>query len=839
MQVVEIPIEGMTCQHCADTVRAAIRALPGVEDADVSFERRRAVVNGNGADIDPTVLAAAVFNAGFTVPQLHSLQVLSLQSTNALPERSIPSGDARHHAGNSSSLDPPANGAVAERLLLDVEGMHCASCTARVERALGMVQGVTAARANLATNQASVEFDAGRVSNDQLLAALREAGYEGHISKSRASTVQAPDHEGWRRRTLAGALLAVPLAVATYVEIAPAVRGWLQFIIASVLQAYLGWPYFVGAWRRLRHGSTNMDTLVALGTGAAYSAGLVETLAQTFAGGAHGHGMFFLDAGMILCFITLGKWLESLAKGRASAAIHKLLDLTPPEATLAGGGQTRRVPLDAVHVGEVILIRPGERVPLDAQVLSGASQVDESWLTGESLPVEKHAGDELLAGTLNGQGALTARVVRPAGQTTLDQTIELVRRAQESKAQVERLADRVVAWFVPAVLALAALTLAGWGLAGRWPEGLSAAVAVLVVACPCALGLATPTAVIVASGRGAERGILVKEAQALETAGRLTTVVLDKTGTVTLGKPTVTELAPADGVAAEELLAAAAAAEGQSQHPLAQCIVAEARMRGIPIAPIEGLQVVAGEGIRAQQGDRTILVGNERLLEAAHVAHEGQRTTLARLRAAGATPLLVAGEHCLGVIAVADPIAPEAAEAVERLHKLGLDVRQLSGDHRQTVEAVATQIGIGEFKSELRPAGKEAEVRSLRAAGHVVAMVGDGINDAPALAAADLGVAIGSGSDVAIEAADIVLVGRDLRDLARVVVLARATLRTIRQNLAWAFAYNLLLLPSAAGVLEPLIGWRLPPMAAAAAMAASSVSVVANSLWLRRRRLDP
>ncbi|HEV3003325.1 MAG TPA: heavy metal translocating P-type ATPase, partial [Pirellulales bacterium] len=783
---------------------------------------------------------AAVVNAGFRVPKIQSPQIHSRQPTIGLPVLSADSAKIAPLARKTSSVQTPANGAGVEQLLLDVQGMHCASCTARVERALANLPGVTAARANLATNQASVEFDACRVSKDQLLAALHEVGYDGHVSKSGAPKAHTSEQEGWRRRTLAGALLAVPLALATFAEVGPAaVRGWMQFIIATGLQSYLGWPYFVGAWRRLRHGSTNMDTLVALGTGAAYSAGLVETLEQTFAGSAHGHGMFFLDAGMILCFITLGKWLESLAKGRASAAIHKLLGLTPPEATLADGGQSRRVPIESVHVGETILVRPGERVPLDALVLTGASSVDESWLTGEPLPIEKRAGDELLAGTLNGQGALTARVVRPAGQTTLDQTIELVRRAQESKAQVERLADRVVAWFVPAVLALAALTLAGWGLAGRWPEGLSAAVAVLVVACPCALGLATPTAVIVASGRGAERGILVKEAQALEIAGHLTTVVLDKTGTVTLGKPSVTELVPADGVAAEELLAAAAAAESQSQHPLAQYIVAEATKRGIPLAPVEDLQVVAGEGIRAQQGDRTILVGNERLLDAAQVGHEGQRATLARLRAAGATPLLVAGEHCLGVIAVADPIAPEAAEAVERLRKLGLEVRLLSGDHRQTVEAVAAQVGISELMSQLRPAEKEAEVRSLRAAGHVVAMVGDGINDAPALAAADLGIAIGSGSDVAIEAADIVLVGRDLRDLARVVVLARATLRTIRQNLAWAFAYNLLLLPSAAGVLEPLIGWRLPPMAAAAAMAASSVSVVGNSLLLRRRRLDP
>ena len=726
-----------------------------------------------------------------------------------------------------------------EHLLLDVEGMHCASCTARVEGALAKLPGVSAARANLAMNQASIDFDASRVSTEQLVAALRAGGYEARISAAGEARVAAPVHAAWRRRTLVGVALAVPLATATYLEVGPALaRDGAQFVLATGLQAYLGWPYFVGAWRRLKHGSTSMDTLVALGTGAAYAAGVEQALT----GAAHGHGMYFLDAGMILCFITLGKWLESLAKGRASAAIHKLLDLTPPEATVLEGRLKGRVPLDAVGVGELILVRPGERVPLDAVVVTGASGVDESWLTGESLPIEKRPGDEVLAGTLNGHGALTARVARPAGKTALDQTIELVRRAQESKAQVERLADRVVAWFVPGVLLLAAVTLSAWGLAGQWSDGLSAAVAVLVVACPCALGLATPTAVLVAGGRGAERGILIKEAQALEIAGRLTTIVLDKTGTVTLGAPQVTELLPATGVAPEELLALAAAAERQSQHPLAECIVAAATRRGLELAAVEGLQVVAGQGIRAQRGDRTILVGNERLLDAAGCEHSAHQAEFDRLRAAGATPLLVADAgRYLGVMGVADPIAPFSREAVERLQALGLEVRLLSGDHRVIAAAVAAQLGIAAaaVTSEVRPADKEAEVRRLRAAGRVVAMVGDGINDAPALSAADLGIAIGSGSDVAIEAADIVLVGRDLRDVARVVVLSRATLRTIRQNLAWAFAYNALLLPSAAGLLEPLIGWRLPPLAAAAAMAASSVSVVANSLLLRRKRLDP
>jgi Cu+-exporting ATPase len=728
-----------------------------------------------------------------------------------------------------------------ERLLLDIEGMHCASCVSRVEGALQSVPGVAAARVNLAMEQAAVEFDPQRVRLDDLLAAVRASGYQARRLDRPASGAELGDKNRrealvWGRRTAVGAGLLIVLAAAMYGPVGPAAaRGGLQIAAASLLQFYLGWPYFAGAIGRLRHGSTNMDTLIALGTGAAYGAGLYEWATPA----PHGHGMYFLDAGMILCFITFGKLLEALAKGRASAAIRRLLDLSPPEAMLLVDGEPRQVPLEAVRVGESVLVRPGGRVPLDGKVVSGASAVDQSWLTGESLPVDKTAGDEVFAGTINGQGALVVEVTRLAGQTALAQTIELVRKAQESKAQIERLADRVVSYFVPAVLGVAAITLLAWGLgAADWPTGLSACVAVLVVACPCALGLATPTAVLVGSGRGAEHGILIKEAHALEIAGRLTTVVLDKTGTVTLGKPQVVEIAPHDGVAEDDLLAVAAAAERLSQHPLAQCLVDEAQRRGLAIPPADRLQVVPGAGIRAESEGRTILVGNERLLETAGVSLAGAGPRLDRSRGQGASPLLVAvAGRYLGLIAVADPIAPRSREAVDDLRALGLEVRLLSGDHRQTVEAVARQAGIEQFDAEVLPADKEQVVRRLQQQGQVVAMVGDGINDAPALAAADLGIAIGSGADVAIETAEIVLVRSDLRDVGRAIRLSRATLRTIKQNLLWALVYNVLLIPSAAGLLEPLAGWRLPPAAAAAAMALSSVSVVANSLLLRKKRL--
>jgi Cu+-exporting ATPase len=546
--------------------------------------------------------------------------------------------------------------------------------------------------------------------------------------------------------------------------------------------------------------------------------------------------MEFMDAGMILTFIALGKYLEMRTKGRASAAIRKLLELTPPEANVLENGTTRRKRVSEVRPGETILVRPGEKVPLDAEVLSGQSALDESWLTGEAMPVEKGPGDPILAGTINGGASLTARVVREAGQTALAQVIRLVRRAQESKADVQRLADRVVAYFVPAVLVAAAVTLLAWlAIRGQWAPGVSAAVAVLIVACPCAMGLATPTAVMVGSGYGAESGILIKEAQALEVADGLTTVVLDKTGTVTLGKPQVTDVLPRDGLDAEELLSIAAGVEQLTQHPLAEPVVRAAQERGLPLATASEARLIAGGGVYAGLNGSLVYIGNERLLRDHGIDPAPVEAEIARLRSDGKTPLLIGrSDRLLGILAVADTLAPHARDAVEALKRQGLTVRLLSGDHRVTVEAVAKQVGVDSVLAEVLPDEKEAEIRRLRDSGEVIAMVGDGINDAPALVAADLGIAIGSGADVAIESADIVLVRPDLRLVGQAIALARATLRTIRQNLAWAFVYNIVLIPVAAGVLVPL-GIRLSPVTAAAAMALSSVSVVSNSLLLRRR----
>lgn len=741
---------------------------------------------------------------------------------------------------------------MAVSAVLAIEGMHCASCAARVERALSGVEGVESARVNLMTNQAAVAFDPQRTSHQPLVAAVQRIGYSARILSEPAAgdedltNRQRREAQGWRRRLLVGLVMLIPLVWLTHFDSFTTTAVWWSFLLATVLQVYVGWPYMAGAMRGLRYATANMDTLIALGTGTAYLAGLaglVQSIAEP--GVHHGHHgpaglMYFGDAGMILTFITLGKYLESRAKGRASDAIRRLMRLTSREATVLCDGQPRSVPVAAVVAGDTILVRPGDKIPLDAQVASGVSSVDQSWLTGESIPVNKQPGDDIFAGTINGPAALTALVTRPAGQTALAQVIELVQRAQESKPHIGRLADRVVAWFVPAVLAIALVTLLAWGLvAGNWTQALASVVAVLVVACPCALGLATPTAILVASGRGAELGILIKEAQSLERAGDVTTIVLDKTGTVTLGHPAVVAVVPHDGVTSEELLATAAVAERLSQHPLGQAIVAETERRGITIASAQSLEIVPGQGIRCQAGARTILVGNERLLESAGLSWTSQQDLIPLLRNQGQTPLLVvADDRMLGILAVADPIAPHSAQAVQEMQNAGLDVYLLTGDNLVVARAVASAVGIRHVIAEVLPDQKQAVIERLQTSGQVVAMVGDGINDAPALAIADLGIAVSSGSDIAIEAGDIVLVGRDLRAVTQTIALSRATLRTIRQNLAWAFAYNVVLLPLAAGVLVPWNGFQVPAFAAAAAMALSSVSVVTNSLTLRKRRLS-
>lgn len=738
-----------------------------------------------------------------------------------------------------TTLDLPVQG-----MLLDIDGMHCASCVSRVEDALSSVPGVISVRVNLATNQASVSVAPDRAQVDELVAAVSAAGYAASPSAPAAAAGEsleartARDQTRWLvRLVVASAGLLALMAIGKWASGSAWGTG-LQLVIATAVQILVGGPYYVGAWRRLQHFSSSMDTLIALGTSAAYLSGVSGYFRATSL-------MTFQDAGMILAFITLGKYLEVKSRGRASHAIRRLLELTPAEAIVLGNQGPVTVPLTAVARGETILIRPGDRIPLDAEVTSGHSALNEAWLTGESLPVEKHPGDRILAGSVNGQGSLEARVIHGAGSTALDKVIELVRHAQESKAGVQRLADRVVAWFVPAVLLIAITTLVAWILLAADPRmGLVCAVAVLIVACPCALGLATPTAVMVASGRGAEIGILIKDAQTLETAARIDAVVLDKTGTLTAGRPQVVAIvtaasdsvSPSDpAAAARTLLAVAAAAEQLSSHPLARAIVDHARREHIAIPAAEQLQVHAGAGVEAICDRQSVLIGNQKLLAARGIVlPDGLRGEVSAPNEQGIALLVAIDGQARGIIRLADTLAPTSAAAVRAIRELGPRVVMLSGDARATAESIAGEVGITEVFAELRPEEKLEAIRRLQGEGWTVAMVGDGINDAPALAAADVGIAIGSGADVAIETADIVLVRSDLLAVSRAIRLSRHTIRTIRQNLVWAFLYNLLLIPLAAGAF---VGWglQLQPHWAAAAMAVSSVSVVVNSLLLRRK----
>lgn len=867
MTELRLPIAGMTCQHCVKTVAGALKAVSGVASAEVDLEKSEAIVRYDPTLAERGALVAAVEQAGYLVPSEPELPVSPVHRHSPaaavgnspidaikeirLPHRTIV--DSPHHEAH------PTTAVVADHktpptkdVRLDIEGMHCASCVTRVEQALSQVPGVEAARVNLATEQARVRVEPGRATTDELVAAVQASGYGARPANAANADEHAHHHAAaerrdWLIRLIVAAALTVPLVVGHFAHLPALSQGWVALALATIVQGFVGWPYYVGAWQRLRHGAANMDTLVALGTTAAWGTGVADFwLARTGSGGHFAStGMAFMDAGMILTFITLGKLLEVQAKRRASSAIRKLLDLAPREARVVRNGQPTRVPLAQVGVGETLLVAAGEKVPLDGTIADGHSSFDESWLTGESMPVDKSKGDAVFAGTLNvGAGGLSIDVTKRADETALAQVVELVEHAQESKPAVQRLADQVVGWFVPAVLVIAVVTLLVWGLAAsNWPHGVSAAVAVLVVACPCALGLATPTAVLVASGRGAELGILIKDAQSLEIAPRLNTVVLDKTGTITLGKPQVTEIVAQPNRSDDELLATAAAVERLSNHPVAAAIVQAAADRKIEAPAAEQVAVVAGAGVRAVRGGEVLAVGNERLMDTIGIALDDSYAQLtaaaARLRNKGQTPLFVAaGSQILGLISVADVIAPHSREAVGRMQQLGLDVLLLTGDHQATAEQIAAEVGIKQVTAQVLPDGKAAEVRRLRSAGRVVAMVGDGINDAPALASADLGIAIGTGADVAIETADVVLVGSDLRLVTRAILLSRATLRTIRQNLVWAFGYNIVLIPLAAGVLWRPLGWSLPPVAAAAAMALSSVSVVANSLLLRVRRID-
>jgi Cu+-exporting ATPase len=694
---------------------------------------------------------------------------------------------------------------VVEELELPVSGMTCASCARTIELQLGSTEGVEKASVNFATRTASVRFDSTRTGPERLVAAIEDVGF-GVPSESQELAGQRESAE-LRRRLAVGAVFALPVFVLGMLEKLPLV----QFVLTIPVLFYAGRSFFGDAWTAARHKSANMNSLIALGTGAAflYSAWVLAT---------GGREVYFEAAAVIVVLVLLGRVLENRARGAASDAIRRLMKLTPAMARVLRDGIETEIPLADVQVGDVIVVRPGERIPVDGLVREGASEVDESMLTGESLPAYKTVGGCVFGGTVNGTGAFRFEAKKVGSATALAQIIALVKKAQGSKAPVARLADVVSGYFTLAVLGIALVTFAIWLAFAPAGTALVNAVAVLIIACPCAMGLATPTAIMVGTGRGAELGILIKGGEALETAARIDTVVFDKTGTLTNGQPRVTRVLPANGFTADGVLGIAAAVEQWSEHPIARGIVA--RAGGLARETATGFQATPGRGALATVGGRQVFVG---------------RATSGTSVATGSIAVEVDGVPA-GALEMADEVKAGAREAVETLRRRGIEVWMITGDHRRVALEVAGETGIEESHvlAEVLPDRKDSEVARLRAGGRRVAMVGDGINDAPALARADVGIAIGGGTDVAIEAAGIILMRGDVRGVPQALELARQTLRVIRQNLFWAMAYNAIGIPIAAGALFPWTGWMLSPMIASAAMACSSVSVVLNSLRLRR-----
>jgi P-type Cu+ transporter len=740
---------------------------------------------------------------------------------------------------------------------LGIKGMTCASCVRRVEKALTRVPGVRDASVNLATERATVAYDPTSASPEQLTHAIEQAGYGAYeVGGGAAGTAvraapgepepaQQRDLDDLRRKWVTSLAIGLAMMAAMYLPLHPDMEivAPLLLIAATVVQFWAGGRFYAAAWGAARHGGADMNTLVALGTSVAYGYSAFVTLWPRLAArwGLPFH-LYYETAVIIVALILLGRWLEARAMGQAGAAIRALVSLRPRTARVVGDGIERDVPVEAVQVGDLVRVRPGERIPVDGAVAEGRSAVDESMLSGESLPVEKVSGSVVMGGTLNKTGSFLFRATRVGQETTLAQIVRLVDEAQASKAPMQRLVDKISGYFVPAVLAIAVLTFLAWMAVGPEPRltlAVQAAVAVLIIACPCALGLASPTAIVVGTGRAAEHGILIRGGEALEHARRITAIVLDKTGTLTRGAPAVTRLIALHGVPEAEVLRVAAAAEVGSEHPLGEAIVARAREAGAGGAEATQFRAIPGKGVQARVEGRTVALGNRSLLHELGVPEDGLDEEAEQVSRDGATPLFVAVDgRGVGVIGVADTLKPESEQAVAQLRALGLDVWMVTGDARATAAAIGRQVGIEaeHVMAEVLPDHKADVVRRLQADGHVVAMVGDGINDAPALAQADLGVAVGTGTDVALAASDVTLVGGDLRQIVTAIVLSRKTVGTIRQGLVWAFGYNVVLIPVAAGVLYPFFHVLLSPVLAAAAMAMSSVSVVTNALRLRRFR---
>jgi P-type Cu+ transporter len=809
---ISLPLTGMSCANCAANIERSLSKLEGIREARVNFANERADVDFDASQLKVQDLIERVRKSGYNVPTAH--------------------------------------------LELPITGMTCANCVANVERALNKkVDGVVHASVNFASERATISYLPGAVTIEEIVAAVEKAGYgavlpeTGEAGEDAELKARRAEVRYQARKLIVGLIFTVPLFALSMLRDFNMLgvwgtafwMDWLFALLATPVQFYTGWDYYVGGLKSLRNRSANMDVLIAMGSSVAYFYSLAVLFFPTV-----GDHVYFETSAVIITLIKVGKLLEARTKGKTGGAIRKLIGLQPKTAFIVEAGRELEVPLTRVQQGALVVVRPGERIPVDGQVLEGASAVDESMLSGEPLPVDKKPGDAVAAGTINGQGLLKFRATRVGRETALAQIIRLVQEAQGSKAPIQALADRVAAVFVPGVITIALITFAVWWfVTGDFVPSMIRLVAVLVIACPCALGLATPTAMMAGTGKGAEKGILFKKAEALENATRLNAVVLDKTGTITEGKPAVVDVVPLNGVtaSAEEVLKWAASAELGSEHPLGKSIVKAARQRGIDLSDPVDFKAQGGMGVEAVVAGRRLRVGKPGWFDDDTEGMRQAAAAVADLQSEGHTVMvLTLDSQAAGLIAVSDMLKSDSKEAIAALHRQRLKVVMLTGDNARTAQAIARQVGIDEVFAEVRPEDKASKVKMLQSQGYKVGMVGDGINDAPALAQADVGMAIGTGTDVAIEAADAILSSGRLTGIPRAIAISRKTMGTVHQNLFLAFVYNVLLIPLAAGVLAPfselpLMVRQLHPMLAALAMACSSISVVSNSLRLYRAKI--
>lgn len=804
-------IDGMTCASCAQTVEKAAQKLPGVKTANVNLATEKMNIQFDSSALTEADIQKAVADAGYT----------AISNT--------------------------------VKKTFNIEGMTCASCAQTIEKATQKLRGVNLSSVNLATEKLVVEYDPGMVNLTDIIKAVMDSGYEAHEEVATADTVDQDKEKKQKEikslwnRFLISALFTAPLL---YIAMGHLVNAPLPDFINpmmnpeafAIVQLVLTLPVVVvnskiyrNGFKALSKGHPNMDSLISLGTSAAFLYGVFATVMIFRGEVAYANELYYETAAVILALIVLGKYLETLTKGKTSEAIKKLMGLAPKTALVVRNGKESEISIDEVVVGDIIVVRPGGKMPVDGVVIEGLTSVDESMLTGESIPVEKSVGDAIIGASINKNGTIRYKATKVGKDTALSQIIKLVEDAQGSKAPIAKMADIISGYFVPIVIAIAILSALAWYFAGQTGVfALTIAISVLVIACPCALGLATPTAIMIGTGKGAEHGVLFKSGTALETTHKLNTIVFDKTGTITEGKPKVTDIITAEGISETELLTLSASAEKGSEHPLGEAIVNSAEEKGLAFLKTETFNAIPGHGIEVTINGQHLLLGNKKLMDERHIGLGNLASASDALASQGKTPMYIAKDGKIaGIIAVADTVKESSLRAIKKLHKMGIEVAMITGDNKRTAEAIAKQVGIDRVLSEVLPEDKANEVKKLQDEGKKVGMVGDGINDAPALAQADVGIAIGSGTDVAIESADVVLMRSDLMDVPTAVELSKSTIRNIKENLFWAFAYNILGIPFAMGVVYAFGGPLLSPVIAAAAMSFSSISVLLNALRLK------